>query len=113
MPCTANRKVRASSRRNWEAIISSASKAIKAASSNKPNTCSPSRVFPPQGRWEKEHGRFDCRRLARVAVTPEEIGLAGCWQLIAVERYRQLHHQPKESASREIGYYATSLALQE
>lgn len=48
-----------------------------------------------------------------MAVTPEEIGLGGCWQVIAVERYRQLHHQSKESASLEIGYYASSLALQE
>jgi hypothetical protein len=48
-----------------------------------------------------------------VAVTPEEIGLCGCWQVIAIERYSQQHHQPKESASREIGCYATSLALQE
>lgn len=51
--------------------------------------------------------------MARVAVTPEDIGLSGCWQVIAVERYRQMHHQPKESASKEIGYYASSLALQE
>jgi len=49
--------------------------------------------------------------LARVAVTPEEIGLCGCWQVIAVERYSQPHHQPKESASLEIGCYATSLTL--
>jgi len=48
-----------------------------------------------------------------VAVTPEEIGLCGCWQVIAVERYSQPHHEPKESASLEIGCYATSLALQE
>jgi hypothetical protein len=39
--------------------------------------------------------------------------LCGCWQVIAVERYRQKHHEPKESASLEIGCYATSLALQE
>jgi hypothetical protein len=51
--------------------------------------------------------------VARVAVTPEEIGLTGCWQIIAVERYRQLHHQPKDSASLEIGYYATSLTVQD
>jgi predicted transposase YbfD/YdcC len=51
--------------------------------------------------------------LTRVAVTPEDIGLTGCWQVIAVERYRQGHHQPKQSASKEIGYYATSLAFQE
>ncbi len=48
-----------------------------------------------------------------MAVSPEEIGLAGCWQVIAVERYSQLHHQPKESASLEIGCYATSLSLEE
>lgn len=30
-----------------------------------------------------------------------------------MERYSQNHHQPKESASREIGYYATSLAFQQ
>ena len=48
-----------------------------------------------------------------MAVTPEEIGLTGCWQVIAVERYSQPHHAPKESASLEIGHYATSLAFQE
>ncbi len=48
-----------------------------------------------------------------MAVTPEEIGLCGCWQVIAVERYSQDQNQPKESASLEIGYYATSLAVQE
>ena len=30
-----------------------------------------------------------------------------------MERYSQKHHQPKESASLEIGCYATSLAFQE
>jgi predicted transposase YbfD/YdcC len=39
--------------------------------------------------------------------------LAGCWQVIAVERYSQKQHQPKESSSLEIGCYATSLAFQE
>jgi hypothetical protein len=39
--------------------------------------------------------------------------LAGCWQVIAVERYSQPHHEPKESASLEIGCYVTSLAFQE
>jgi len=79
----------------------------------KPNACSPSGVFPPQGRWEKGHGRLDCRRIARVAVTPEEIGLCGCWQVIAVERSSQDPNQPDEAASREIGCYATSVALDE
>ena len=39
--------------------------------------------------------------------------MCGCWQVIAVERYSQDKNQPKESASLEIGCYATSLALQE
>ena len=39
--------------------------------------------------------------------------MCGCWQVIAVERYSQQHHQPKESASLEIGCYATSLAFDE
>ena len=51
--------------------------------------------------------------MARVAVTPEEIGLCGCWQVIAVERYSQLHHEPKAAASLEIGCYATSLTFDE
>lgn len=28
-----------------------------------------------------------------------------------MERYSQNHHEPKEAASREIGYYATSLTI--
>lgn len=48
-----------------------------------------------------------------MAVSPEDIGLCGCWQIVALERYSQKHHEPKESASLEIGYYATSLAVHE
>ncbi len=51
--------------------------------------------------------------MARVAVTPEEIGLCGCWQVIAVERYSQDQNEPKENASLDLGYYAASLALEE
>ena len=46
-------------------------------------------------------------------MTPEEIGLNGCWQVIAVERYSQNQNQPDESASLEIGCYAASLAVKE
>jgi len=46
-------------------------------------------------------------------VTPEEIGLSGCWQVIAVERYSQDQNQPKASAALEVGCYATSLAVKE
>jgi predicted transposase YbfD/YdcC len=37
--------------------------------------------------------------------------LCGCWQVIAIERYSQGHHEPKASASLEIGCYATSLTI--
>lgn len=49
----------------------------------------------------------------RIAVTPEEIGLCGCWQVIAVERLSQDLCHPEEASSLEIGYYASSLALEE
>jgi hypothetical protein len=38
--------------------------------------------------WEKGHGCLVRRRLKRLTVTPEEIGLCGCWQIIAVRRER-------------------------
>ena len=49
----------------------------------------------------------------RIAVTPEEIGLCGCWQVIAVERQSQDLSQPQKAASLEIGYYVSSLAREE
>ena len=39
--------------------------------------------------------------------------MCGCWQFIAVERYSQDQNEPKESASLDIGYYATSLDIKE
>ena len=79
----------------------------------KPNACSPSRLFPPENKaaWEKGHGRLDRRRLARVAVTPEEIGLCGCWQVIAVERLSIDLTKPKDPPSLEVGYYTSSLSV--
>lgn len=46
-------------------------------------------------------------------MTPEEIGLCGCWQVIAVERYSQDLSKPEEPPSLEIGYYVTSLEIGE
>ena len=63
--------------------------------------------------WEKEHWRLDRRRLKRIAVTPEEIGLCGCWQVIAVRRERIALKPGDEAASDEIAYYATSIAEDE
>lgn len=46
-------------------------------------------------------------------MTPEQIGLTGCWQVLAVRRERiLLSHTPQET-SVEIGYYVTSLAAEE
>lgn len=80
-----------------------------------PNACFNSRLFPPDKavEWETDHWRLERRRLARVAVTPEQIGLCGCWQVVAVRRERvHLGSAPKEP-SDEISYYATSVAHDE
>jgi len=53
------------------------------------------------------------RRLKRIAVTPEEIGLCGCWQVIAVRRERVPFDPRNAKASDEIWYYATSIAEKE
>lgn len=63
--------------------------------------------------WEKGHGRLDRRRLKRVAVSPEQIGLCGCWQVIAVRREREELGRKAGPPSDQIGYYATSLASSE
>ena len=46
-----------------------------------------------------------------MAVTPEDIGLCGCWQVIAVERTSQDPTEPDAAPSAEIGLYASSLTL--
>ena len=68
--------------------------------------------FPPddQVAREKGHGRLDRRRIKRVAVRPEQIGLCGCWQVIAVRREREELGRQARPPSDQIGYYATSLA---
>ena len=59
--------------------------------------------------WEKGHHRLDRRRLKRVTVSPEEIGLCGCWQVLAVRREREELGRKAKPPSDEIGYYATSV----
>ena len=51
--------------------------------------------------------------MARVAVSPEEIGLCGCWQVLAVERTSLDLGQPAAPPTVEVGYYASSLSVQE
>ena len=48
-----------------------------------------------------------------MAVSPEDIGLAGCWQVIAVRRERVPLGVKEGPASVETGYYATSLSWQQ
>jgi hypothetical protein len=56
---------------------------------------------------------LDRRRIARVAVSPEEIGLCGCWQVIAVQRESLDLTVADANPTLENGYYATSLCAQE
>ena len=72
-------------------------------------------AFPPddQVEWEKGHGRMDRRRPKRVTVCPEDIGLCGCCQVIAVRREREELGRKAKLPSNEIGYYATSAGAQQ
>lgn len=49
--------------------------------------------------------------MARGAVSPEEIGLCGCWQVIAIQRESTDLTKPDQPPAADIGYYATSLSL--
>jgi hypothetical protein len=73
------------------------------------------RLFPPEAAapWEKEHGRLTRRRIARLAVTPEEIGLCGCWQVMAIKRERLDLTTPGATTTNEVWYYVTSLTVSE
>ena len=45
-----------------------------------------------------------------MAVSPEEIGLCGCWQVLAVERQTLPVNGASSTPTVEIGYYVTSLS---
>jgi len=50
-------------------------------------------------------------RVQRVSLSPEEAGLCGCWQFVAVWRERQeLRHGRVTEASQEYSFYCTSAA---
>src|SRR5258708_39946203 len=113
MRSSASRSPAALSLRNWEPIISGASKAIRAASwSGRKSGCR-SVFFPPEydTGWLKEHGRLVRWRIQRVSVSPEEAGLCGCWQFLAVWRERQeLRAGKVVEQSEEYSFYCTSAA---
>lgn len=52
--------------------------------------------------------------MQRVSVSPEEAGLCGCWQFIAVWRERQeIRDGQVGELSQEYSFYASSLAFDE
>ena len=53
------------------------------------------------------------RRIKTLPVSPEEIGLCGCWQILAVERLVNDLSTPQAPASCEIAYYVTSRSKEE
>jgi hypothetical protein len=44
-------------------------------------------------------------------VSPQEIGLCGCWQVIAIKRESLDLTKPKNQPSVEVGFYVASLSL--
>jgi hypothetical protein len=48
-----------------------------------------------------------------VAVSPEEIGLCGCWQVIAIQRESLALGDPETKPTVEVGCYASSLSREE
>jgi predicted transposase YbfD/YdcC len=69
-------------------------------------------AFSPlaQAKWEKGHGQLERRRVVRVAVSPEEIGLCGGWQVIAVQSESLDLTTPAAEPTVEVRSYATSLS---
>jgi hypothetical protein len=62
---------------------------------------------------EKAHWRIETRRIVRIPTTPEECGLCGCWQLVAVYRDCLELGPRKRKPEDAVGYYASSLAYRE
>jgi predicted transposase YbfD/YdcC len=90
-----------------------ASKATKAAFWSALKSSCPKSFFPPEydTGWLKEHGRLVRWRLQRVSLSPEEAGLCGCWQFIALWRERKELRQGKVTEeSEEYSFYCTSAA---
>ncbi len=82
----------------------------------KPKRSSPKVFFSPEydSGWEKEHGRLQRWRVQRVSVTPEEAGLCGCWQFLAVWRERQHLYKGKViKETEEYSFYTVSFVREE
>src|SRR6266581_760597 len=113
MLCIASRRPLVSSRRSWGPIISWVSKATKVAFWSGLKLGFRKIFFPSEydTGWTKEHGRLVRWRLQRVSLSPEEAGLCGCWQFVAVWRERKELRQGKVTEeSEEYSFYCTSAA---
>jgi len=78
-----------------------------------PKPAYPKIFFPPEydTGWTKEHGRLVRWRIQRVSVSPEEAGLCGCWQFIAVWReQKKLRRGNIIEETQEYSFYCTSAA---
>jgi len=71
--------------------------------------------FPSENsvQWEKHHDRLERRRLVRIAVAPESIGLVGCWQVIGLRREVSPLSKGESEKRDEIELYVTSWPLQQ
>lgn len=82
---------------------------------NTRKTCWSGSLPPPKesAPREKGHWRIEDRRIVRIPTTPEECGLCGCWQLVAVHRDCIELGPKKRKQGDAIGYYASSIAYGE
>lgn len=93
--------------------ISSDLRAIRTVQKSRPSRWFPSALSPSEAsaRWEKHHDRLERRRLVRIAVTPEQIGLVGCWHVVAVRREFFPLGKGESAKTDEVGLYLTCRAL--
>jgi hypothetical protein len=64
--------------------------------------------------WSKENGRLQRWQAQRVGLSPEEAGLCGCWQMVAVKRERQtLRRGQVVEEQSQLSYYVSSLSVEQ
>ena len=97
---------------NWEPIIFSVSKATRKESWSGLRSNFRPFFSPPEQtiQWQREGNKRIGRRIKTLEVTPEEMDLAGCWRIAAIERTVIDLKLPKERQIPvvEIAYYTSS-----
>ncbi len=65
--------------------------------------------------WDKGHGKLVRRRIKTIELSPEDIGLCGCWRIAAVERVTidLTKPQAQQVPLTEIAYYVGSRSKDE